>query len=264
MKTGGFQFSAFGQRIAVLTDSPQAEVFLDRYLLPWLPRSAPGADAADLVFRVSPNPDGQLFAAHAGDNLIASADELPVIFELLQCLTDERLVRSRPATAAVHAGVVAWNGRAALLPGVSHAGKTTLVTELLKRGAAYYSDEYALFDGQGRVHAYPRALFARNGDGCGHPRLPSEWNAATGDSPLAARLILFVEWVCGAPWSVHRISQSEALLRLLRNTPQEMAHFPEIVERLRSGVSSAACYAGVRGEAADAAGRVMELMANLA
>ncbi len=66
---------------------------------------------------------------------------------------------------AVHAGVIAWNGRVALLPGASQAGKTTLVTELLKRGTVYYSDEYALLDTEGRVHAYPRALMLRESGG---------------------------------------------------------------------------------------------------
>ena len=38
----------------------------------------------------------------------------------------------------VHAGVVAVNGRAILVPGRSGAGKTTLVRALLAAGATYY------------------------------------------------------------------------------------------------------------------------------
>jgi hypothetical protein len=57
--------------------------------------------------------------------------------------------------------------------------------------------------------------------------------------------------------------QSEALLLLLRNTPQEMASSPEILGRLRRAVRSAACYTGVRGEAGKAAGHTIELIADL-
>lgn len=263
MNAEGFQVVVFGHPIAVLTDSPAARAFLDRHLLPWLPRAAPAPEGAGLVFRISTNGDGRSFDAYAGDRLIACNDTLPAIFALVQCLTDETVVRSQPDVLAVHAGVVAWNGRAALLPGASKAGKTTLVTELLKKGAVYYSDEYALFDSQGRVHAYPRALMLRDSSGWQHPTLPSAWNAATSDSPAPARLILSVEWVTGAQWSARRMPQSEALLLLLKNTPKEMSNSPEILPRLRRVLSSADCYTAVRGEAAEAAGHVIELLSGL-
>ena len=63
----------------------------------------------------------------------------------------------------VHAGVVAVDGRALLLPGGSFTGKTTLVAALLRAGAQYGSDEYAVLDEAGLVlPAYPRPLSIRN------------------------------------------------------------------------------------------------------
>jgi len=56
----------------------------------------------------------------------------------------------------VHAGVVGWQNRAIVIPGRSLSGKTTLVLALVEAGTDYYSDEYALFDSEGRVHAYWR------------------------------------------------------------------------------------------------------------
>jgi len=255
--------SAFGLRIAVLTDCQPAHDYFDRCLLPWLPRSTPDPEAADLVFRVSQNREGNVFSAQAGDRMIASHDTLPAIFELLQRLTDEVVTRGLRDMVAIHAGVVAWNGCAALLPGASHAGKTTLVMELLKRGAVYYSDEYALLDAEGRVHAYPRPLMIRDRGGFRQPTLASAWNAATADSPATVRLILSVEWASEEQWRVGRIPQSEALLVLLKNTPRAMADSPEILGCLRSAASSAICYAGVRGEGAEASEHVMELFAAL-
>jgi hypothetical protein len=260
--SGGFEFSVFGLRIAVLTDCGTAQDFLDRHLLPWLPRGAREPAAADLIFRISRNAEGR-FDVSADGCPIASNEGLAGIFGMLQRLIDERAVRRQPDMAVIHAGVVAWNGCAMLLPGASHAGKTTLVMELLKRGAAYYSDEYAFLDGEGRVHPYPRALMPRGDDGWQHPTLPSEWNAATADSPAPVRLILFVEWVRGGRWEVRRIPQSEALLTLLKNTPEEMAGAPDILRRLGRGIGLASCYAGVRGEAGEAAGCAMELLAGL-
>ncbi len=56
------------------------------------------------------------------------------------------VANNAPDYVFVHAGVVGWRGRALVLPGTSFAGKTTLVAELVRAGAAYYSDEYAVID----------------------------------------------------------------------------------------------------------------------
>jgi len=57
-----------------------------------------------------------------------------------------------------HAGVVGWRGRAVLIVGDSNAGKSTLVAELVRLGATYYSDEYAVIDDEGLVHPYARRI----------------------------------------------------------------------------------------------------------
>ena len=44
----------------------------------------------------------------------------------------------------MHAGVVAWIDKILIFPADSYSGKTTLVHEFVKKGAVYYSDEYAV------------------------------------------------------------------------------------------------------------------------
>jgi len=61
--------------------------------------------------------------------------------------------------------VVAWRGRAILLPGRSYVGKSTLVMELVRAGAVYYSDEYAVLDARGRVHPFAQPVALREPDG---------------------------------------------------------------------------------------------------
>ena len=77
----------------------------------------------------------------------------------------------------MHAGVVGWKGWALVLPGKSGAGKTTLVAELIRAGATYYSDEYAVLDERGRVHPYARPLAVRV-DGWRQRRRTPEWFGA--------------------------------------------------------------------------------------
>ena len=65
----------------------------------------------------------------------------------------------------LHAGVIGWRDRAFVFPGPSFAGKSTLIAELVRAGATYYSDEYAVVDEDGRVHPYARALQMRQSGG---------------------------------------------------------------------------------------------------
>ena len=65
----------------------------------------------------------------------------------------------------VHSGAVGWKGKAILIPGRRLSGKTTLVAELVRAGATYYSDEYAVLDANGFVHAYEKPLSIRSEPG---------------------------------------------------------------------------------------------------
>ena len=71
------------------------------------------------------------------------------------------VAETAPHRVFVHAGVVAFGDKAIVIPGRSFAGKTSLVAALVKAGAIYYSDEYAVLDERGRVHKYTRRLGIR-------------------------------------------------------------------------------------------------------
>jgi hypothetical protein len=175
---------------------------------------------------------------------------------------DDAVVQRLTTLRAVHAGVVLWGGRALLLPGSTHAGKSSLVTELLRRGATYFSDEYALIDSEGLVHPYPRSLLVRNGRPEQVPMLPAECNASVGDVPAPVGWILSLQYLPGCTWEATAISQSEALLTLLRNTPHVLAESPDMVRVFECAVKGAICYTGRRNEAADAVDHILRLIAS--
>jgi hypothetical protein len=149
-----------------------------------------------------------------------------------------------------------------LLPGATHAGKSSLVAELLRRGATYFSDEYALIDPQGRVHPYPRPLLLRNGCPEQFPVLAGECNAPVGDAPAPVGWILSLDYQPARTWAIEAVPQSEGLLTLLRNTPHVLADLPDIVGSFQRAVAGATCYTGRRTEAKDAADEIFRLVGN--
>lgn len=254
-----FGVRPFGCKVQVQSACPEAYAILDRYVFPSLPRIA-GVDEPDLFIRIVRDRDQlQLLA---DDAVVACASQaISLVPDVIRVL-DDAVIQRLTMLRAVHAGTVLWCGRALLVPGVSHAGKSSLVAELLRRGATYFSDEYALIDADGLVHPYPRPLLIRNGCPEQLPVLPEECNALVGDAPAPIGWIFALQYLPDAAWSVSPTSQSEALLNLLRNTPHILADSPDMVGAFQRAVAGAVCYAGHRGDAVHAAGQILQLISN--
>jgi hypothetical protein len=258
-KTHGFEVRAFDCSIQVATECPEAHAILERYVLPSLPRMVSSADRPDICIRIVRVVDQ--FQLLVDDVVMASAGEaLGLVTNLVRVL-DDAVIERLTTLRAVHAGAVLWKGRALLLPGATHAGKSSLVAELLRRGATYFSDEYALIDAEGRVHPYPRPLLLRNGSPAQYPVLASECDALVGSAPAPVGWILALEYQPACAWSVATIPQSEGLLILLRNTPHVLAESPDMLGKFQCAVAGATCYTGRRAEAVHAADEILRLTA---
>jgi hypothetical protein len=254
----GFGIQAFDCSIAVVTDCELALASLRRFLLPSLPRIGLDIAGAQIVIRVLRQ--GDTYQLVSDDRIERIRDFGVLAIEAVRLL-DEGIVRRLKNLTAVHAGAVELRGRALLLPGGTHAGKSALVAELLRRGSSYLSDEYALIDDQGQAHAYPRPLLLRKGGPEQVPLLPEDCNAAVATRPLPVGWILALQYNATADWAVGAVPQSEGLLILLRNTPHELIESPRILTALKRAVASSHCYAGQRGGAADAAESILKLAA---
>lgn len=149
----------------------------------------------------------------------------------------------------VHAGVVARDGRALVLPGPSRAGKSTLVLELVRAGADYLSDEFAVLDRQGLVHAYPRPLWERLSKTRKRCWTAEQLGWKPGP-PLPLGSLLMTRYVAGALWQPRQLSVDEALDEVWREV-----RYPSAREGARKWLSGALQTAtllkGARGEAAE-------------
>lgn len=145
----------------------------------------------------------------------------------------------------VHAGVAVWRGRAVICPGTTFAGKSTLISALVKSGATYYSDEYAVFDRSGKVHPFPLPL-ARRLPG-GKRRTIKIVNAGT--KPVGQYLVLFARYRGGRRWHPAQLTPAETVLKLLKNAPAMRRNPDLVLEIIKKVALRGTAYAGVRGEA---------------
>ena len=146
-------FEAFGVQLELLFDDRELEPRVREILPPgWTPSRA-GAATTRFALRTT-GPD--TYEVTIGGVPAAEHAPLEVALTLLDSQMRLLIATGARAWLFVHAGVVAIGGRVLVIPGGTFTGKTTLVRALVAAGAVYYSDEYAVLDASGLVHAYPR------------------------------------------------------------------------------------------------------------
>jgi hypothetical protein len=150
----------------------------------------------------------------------------------------------------VHAGVVGWKGKAIVIPGRSYFGKSTLVSELVKAGATYYSDEYAVFDARGRVHPFPKPLEMRDEGQFKQTKIGVEdFGGRTATKPIPVGLVMVTKYKAGANWRPRPLSGGQGVLELLANTVSARRQPEKAMGTLQKAVSAAQVLKGVRGDA---------------
>lgn len=170
-------------------------------------------DDAVHILEIEQQP-GDIYRISKNGNILSTSQTGASIADVAGLIESQvRLTVAEYAVGKIflHAGVVGWRGRALIIPGSSFAGKTTLVAELLKNGAEYYSDEYAVLDSQGLVYPYPKMLSMRGIiDDYKQFDMPAEsFGAKIGTTPIQTGLVL--------------------ISRYDKNTHQESRFEPEIL-----------------------------------
>lgn len=157
----------------------------------------------------------------------------------------------------LHAGVVGWKGRAIVIPATSFSGKSTLTAALVRKGAEYYSDEYAVLDAEGKVEPFPKWLSLRGIiDPWTQLDCPVEdLGGRAGVETIPVGLILIARYRENKPipkkWRPKKLRQGEAIMEILPHT-LPIRNRPEFVlEVLNKLTKRAIIVKTVRGEAPD-------------
>ncbi len=250
----GMHVVAYGVRIGVRANDEKVLARIPDLLPPgWKPAASPVVDCLySLVVGGAPSgPNIRRYnLLYAGAARLARTMELDEMFDALEFDLHLHVAATARQRLFVHAGVVGWRGRAIVIPGRSFSGKSTLVAALVRAGAAYYSDEYAVLDSRGRAHPFPRPLSLRPEPGKAARRYPVEvLGGAAGVKPLPVGVIVITRYRPGGRWRPRSLSPGQAALALLSNTVSARRHPELALTRLSRAMTGARALKGSRGEA---------------
>jgi hypothetical protein len=265
----GLSFTVHGVRVGVRVNDAQFMKRLEEYFPPgWKPASISVVERLySLILKDGERrirgvrPFNLLYADLTKLSRTFSADEVLEIFESdLQLHVAESARRK----VFVHAGVVGWRGHAVLIPGRSLSGKSSLVAELVRAGATYYSDEYAVLDLRGRVHPFPKPLQIREAGSARQKKYPVEmFGGRAGVKPLAVGLIIISKYQTGARWRPRTLSAGRGTLELLAHTVSARRQPETALTTLQRAVADATVLKSLRGEAKETAEHILRYLDNL-
>ncbi|MFL6230478.1 MAG: hypothetical protein ACJ741_17030 [Pyrinomonadaceae bacterium] len=189
---------------------------------------------------------------------MARTNDLAVVCETLESRMRAFVAEHARRFVFVHAGTVGWRGRAIIIPGRSYSGKSSLVAELVRAGATYYSDEFAVLDGRGRVHPFAKPISLREeGELRQENFRVEELGGAAGSKPLSVGLVLMTEYRRGARWRPRLLTQGQGALAIFEHVIAARSRPGQSLAALERVVAQAPVLAGRRGEAREIVNRIL-------
>jgi hypothetical protein len=254
---------ACGVPIRISTDAEAVWTRMHELLPPgWVDRDDDGAlDPEQKIAHFTLMEDGTEYVLRRDEMVLARSD-LNIALHVFDAQLRGHIALHSPGRVFVHAGVVGHRGKAIVIPGMSFSGKTTLVAELVRAGATYYSDEYAVLDPEGLVHPFPKPLSIRAREGFGVRTDVEHLGGTAGTEPLPLGLVVVSQYRRDATWQPRTLSQGEAVIHLVANTIPAQNRPEETMNAVRQAVDGSGAVA-LQGERGDAAAIVEQLLASV-
>jgi hypothetical protein len=250
-------FEAYGVRVRVRAETPEV---IERLAALLPPGAEPcPSETAETAMGVLTDTGGT-YQFLANDRQVSRHVELPLALHLLENELRTYVGLHAPSRIFVHAGVVALDDRALVLPGRSFSGKTRIVLELVRLGATYYSDEYAVIDPDGLVHPYAKSLSLRDQNQVQQDHHIAGLGGNAGDRALPVAAVVSTIFRPGAGWQPEQLTVGKGVLAMMLHTLAARSRADEALPALRRAVEGAVLLEGDRGEAADVAPKLLELL----
>lgn len=256
-------FESYGVNVRIESNSAEVltelesrirRVMLDRI-------EVTGETKADLVVALMVDREGIYHLSKNGER-VTEGDYGEIFLKYFESVIRIWIGEFATSWVFLHAGVVGWKGKGIVMPANSYGGKTTLVTELVRQGAEYYSDDYAVFDETGLVHSFPRSLAVRGIEG---EHVQTEISVESiggriGVEPIPVSCILLTKYRRDARWQPDKLTSGQAILELVPHTLAVRRKTKHVFAVLKNVVSTATVVKSDRGDAADFVGTFLDFI----
>lgn len=244
-----------------------------------LPHAEATDDVAEWRVELSPSEEERRWRLLVGDDERGAAEGLDALrVQVVQTLNREA-VRSWTGPVC-HAGCVARDGIAIVLPADPESGKSTLTSGLVRAGFAYVTDEGVAFvPGTTRIEPYAKPISLDPGSWFLFPEFapaddgeatrtqwqvpPDAFRAGAASGPCDARFLVFPRYVEGATTRLKPLPRAEALVELAKNTFEFNQHSVEYLHDLEAVVRACASFRLTVGTLDDAVACIEELVADV-
>lgn len=216
----------------------------------------------DHTFALGEKKGGGYFLIDDGE-LKPNFEDLPSLLTYFTGMVRVTVAAKSTSAVFIHAGVVGWKGTAVVLPATSHAGKTTLVSEMISLGAEYFSDEYAVLDPDGMVHPFERSLSVREeGTSVTHEVPVSRLGGNVAKAPSSVGFVVMTEFKPNAEWLPRIVTPGQGIIEIIPHVIPIRFNTEFSLKVLNTAFSRAIITVGPRGEARQAAESILSFVEN--
>ena len=252
-------FESFGIALAVGAETAE---LLERVieLLPpgWRPSTS---ESVSLRLALTGDAPGRYGVSRDG-SAPSGEIELYHALRLLEAQLQEYVALYAHERIFVHAGAVEHGGKAIVVPGFSLSGKTTLIRALVRAGATYYSDEFAVLDHEGLVHPYARRLSIRAEDLTQTEHSIESLGGIAGVRPIPVGLVVATTYRPGSLWEPRHLTSGQGVMAVLAHTVPARDRPEESLQTVSRALAGADVLEGPRGEADALAELLLEAAAS--
>ncbi|CAN5587068.1 hypothetical protein BH10ACI3_BH10ACI3_25600 [soil metagenome] len=193
---------------------------------------------------------------------IASGRSYKKTFHFFDALVRVAIGESAKDRVFMHAGVVGWRGKAIVMPADSFQGKTTLVAELVKKGAEYYSDEFAVLDADGMVYPFARNLTMRTREGSirQFDVTVDDLGGRLGTGPIPVGMVILTGYKPNAHWSPELLTPGGGVIGMIPFTLSLQKQPDFSIQVLKNIAGRAIIARSLRGTAENLAKRLLNFV----
>ena len=251
-------FELYGAAARVCADSPEVLAQIEPLMPPgWQPCPR---EAATERLGILQEEDGT-YSIYKGAIRVSEGQGLKLSLIVLDGQLRGHIAYNSPEMTFIHAGAVAHRGAAMIFPGHSFSGKTALVAALVRAGATYLSDEFAVLDENGLVHPYAKPLSLRAEDGRSQvEHHVNELGGVAGDEALPIEMAVVTSYRPGAEWRPRRLTPGEGVLAVFSHAVPARDRPRATMQAITRALENAVVLEGERGDGDELADELLGMV----